>query len=356
MANRMLLSLASLVIFAVSAANAETTFDQGLKAQLLGDIDRAISLWEEAAAQGDLDSQFSLGLAYAKGDAGSVDREKALYWWSKAAEAGQLRAQLALGHLYSRSPNQNIAAAMKWYDLAANNGSHTATARAANLLLLAGDAAKARDTLMTTIDVTKSSQDLSVALAAHELATMSLFGIGGEVDLPEAEAWFSLGVQGDYAPAQYSLGKMHLDELAAVPSTELGIKLIHAAAEQGFPPAQYNLGKFYRDIKDYYTSVWWFTKSADQGYSKAQRALAWRYHNGEGVKKNDVKALAWARLSKQADPATLSLIKTLENSLGEESILRASVYVDFINEGLQAGYSYADLMPGFSELFLTSDE
>jgi uncharacterized protein len=356
MAKQMLLSLAILIIFAVSAVGAENTFDQGLEARLLGDVDRAISLWEEAAARGDLDSQFSLGLVYAKGDAGAVDAEKAIYWWSKAAEAGQLRAQLALGHLYSHAPNSDTAAATKWYSLAADNGSATAAVRAATLLVLAGDASKARNTLITAIDVTQPSHDLSVALAAHSLATMSLFGIGNAVDLPEAEAWFTLSAKSDYAPAQYSLGKMHIDKLATAPSTELGISLIHAAAEQGFPPAQYNLGKFYRDVEDYDTSVWWFTKSADQGYSKSQRALAWRYHKGEGVEKDDVKALAWAKISQQDDPETLSLIETLEHSLGEEGELRSSVYMSFINEGIKAGYSYADLMPSFSDLFLPGDD
>jgi TPR repeat protein len=295
MAKRMLLSLAILTLSAASAVSAENTFDQGFKAWLVGDVDRAISLWEEAAARGDLDSQFSLGLVY-------------------------------LGHLYSRPPNSNTAAATKWYNLGANNGSDTAAVRAATSLVLAGDASKARDTLITAIDVREPYHDLSVALAAHWLATMSLFGIGDKVDLPEAEAWFAISAQNDYAPAQYSLGKMHVDRLTAAPSTELGLSLIHAAAEQGFPPAQYNLGKFYRDVQDYDTSVWWLTKSADQGYSKAQRALAWRYHNGEGVEKDDVKALAWAKISKQDDPETLSLIQTLEESLGEEGQLRASQY------------------------------
>lgn len=130
---------------------------------------------------------------------------------------------------------------------------------------------------------------------------------------------------------------------------------MHAAAEQGFPPAQYNLGKFYGDLQDYDTSVWWFTKSADQGHSEAQRALAWRYHNGEGVEKDDVKALAWAKISASNDPETRSLIKTLEGTLGEQDQLRASVYAGLMKEGIRAGYSYADIMPEMSERFLRED-
>jgi TPR repeat protein len=117
------------------------------------DYAKAKQLWEQAAAQGNAQAQYNLGLLYYNGQGVPQDYTKAREWFEKAAAQGlaqaqqslkarewyeqaaaqgfpqsqqELKAQLALGWLYDRGvqyangqgvPQDNVRAHM-WYSLA----------------------------------------------------------------------------------------------------------------------------------------------------------------------------------------------------------------------------------------------
>lgn len=79
----------------------------------------------QRAEQGEVDAQFSLGINYEFGWRGvSQDYEIALKWYQLAAEQGDSSAQTALGDMYKEGKGvlQNYKAAFKWYELAAEQG------------------------------------------------------------------------------------------------------------------------------------------------------------------------------------------------------------------------------------------
>ena len=71
------------------------------------------------------------------------------------------------------------------------------------------------------------------------------------------------------------------------------------SAEQGFHVAQWRLGECYNSgngvEKNYDQAVFWYTKAADQGLSIAQWYLAECYYNGEGVTKDYTKVVYWCQ-------------------------------------------------------------
>lgn len=54
------------------------------------------------AEQGDVASQYYLGLRYYKGDGVKQDYAKAALWWAKAAGQGEATAQFRLGVMYAQ--------------------------------------------------------------------------------------------------------------------------------------------------------------------------------------------------------------------------------------------------------------
>ncbi|WP_301105858.1 ABC transporter substrate-binding protein [Sneathiella sp.] len=105
----------------------------------------------------------------------------------------------------------------------------------------------------------------------------------------------------DFAPSQYTLGKMYSYALGVAENPARAFEFIRLAASSGMPAAQYNLGKNYRDgygtAADEDASFLWFERAARQGHGKAQAKLAARYGSGEGVTLDDVEALKWAILA-----------------------------------------------------------
>jgi TPR repeat protein len=63
------------------------------------DYIKAMEWWRLAAAQGDLDAQYNLGVCYERGEGVEVDYEEAVKWYRIAAKAGHEDAYRALDAL-----------------------------------------------------------------------------------------------------------------------------------------------------------------------------------------------------------------------------------------------------------------
>ncbi len=85
---------------------------------------------------------------------------------------------------------------------------------------------------------------------------------------------------------------------------------------------------------------------ADDGYAKAQAALAWIYHTGNGVEKNIKKAIEWYRLAAhQGHPiAQNNLGVMFENGTDVPKNNRAAI--SWYRDAAKSGYSYAQFNLG----------
>jgi TPR repeat protein len=85
---------------------------------------------------------------------------------------------------------------------------------------------------------------------------------------------------------------------------------------------------------------------AKEGYAKAQAALAWMYHTGNGVKRNLKTATVWyKKAAEQGDAiAQNNLAVMYENGLGTSVKRKAAAY--WYKESASSGYSYAQYNMG----------
>ena len=124
------------------------------------------------AEQGDVEAQYSLGLAYGTGRGVPQDTAEAVQWYRLAADQGLATAQSNLGVMYANGEGvpQNNVEAVRWYRLAAEQG---------------------------------------FATAQVNLGGMYADGDGVPQDYAEALRWYGLAAEQGDANAQYGLGLMY---------------------------------------------------------------------------------------------------------------------------------------------------
>ena len=81
------------------------------------------------------------------------------------------------------------------------------------------------------------------------------------------------------------------------------------AAEQNHIPAQIKIGELMRTFQESETAVGWFMMAAYQGSAEGAYDLGNMYLAGEGVEKNDKKALYWTKYS--ADKNFLPAVESM---------------------------------------------
>lgn len=95
------------------AAPAAADFYQGLKAYDQRNYTEAARTWRKSAEQGDVRSQFRLGVLYEKGTGVPKDAVKAYYWYTVAQKRGNADAGLAAQLLKTRMSKVQVAQATR---------------------------------------------------------------------------------------------------------------------------------------------------------------------------------------------------------------------------------------------------
>jgi TPR repeat protein len=103
-------------------------------------------------------------------------------------------------------------------------------------------------------------------------------------------AMTKLAEAGD-AVAACRLGAMFSDQKDSEKSREW----LTRAAAQNYAPAQYILGTQAQTAGKFDEAARWWRKAAEQGYPRAQLSMAVLYANGQGVERDTVATVNWAR-------------------------------------------------------------
>lgn len=116
---RVLFSLAPL-----SLAACVSPHDAGWNAFRHERFDEAAGHWDELAFAGDADAQYMLGLLHDEGRIEGASATAAVRWYQLAAEQGHAAAQnnLALCHFEGRGTPRDLERAQHWFELAAAQG------------------------------------------------------------------------------------------------------------------------------------------------------------------------------------------------------------------------------------------
>lgn len=279
-------------------------------------------------ASGNPVSAFVLGTYLSQGLGMTQDRVKGQTLLKQAADAGFSYALLNLAIL-NKENHLNFIPEL---EQSLNAGNSTAGLLLADYALNSDPSGpgvkKARE--IYTHFASQGQQESAV-----KLGYLLEHGLGGAVNLPEAQKWYqTAAMQGD-ATAQYLLGRWYQlganqrvpeDDLArkwysSAQSTyapaavalgflyetvhdryDMAFKAYQWAANHGNAVAQYNLGLMYEQGKgrlvDLMLAKSWYEKAAIQGEKHAMVQLASLFAHGEGgIARDETQALAWYKKS-----------------------------------------------------------
>jgi TPR repeat protein len=216
-------------------------FKTGLEAYQHGDFASALREWQPIAEKGDPQSQYNLGLLYARGQGVSQDYAQAAQWYEKAAEQGVAAAQYNLGVMYANGQGVTASAeqARKWFLKAAEQG---------------------------------------VADAQTGLGSIYHEGEGAFRNYGEAEKWYRKAADQGVASAAFNLGVMYDLGQGVERNYQEAARWYRKAADSGYPAAMANLGILYynaqgvkRDLVQAYN---WFEHAQRLGDPRATELLS----------------------------------------------------------------------------------
>jgi uncharacterized protein len=297
----LLMLIALLIAFAgCSDQPSSVTTEQAAPAKEMSPEEKKVAEWQKAAAQGQADAQYNLGVMYAKGEGVPYDAGKAVEWYEKAAAQGHADAQCRLGVAYATGKGlpKDATKAVEWYEKAAAQG-HAAAQYLLGCAHDRGEGVPKND--IKAVEWYEKAASKGVAAAQFRLGVKYDFGEGIPKDAGKAFEWYEKAASQNLAEGQFALGVAYANGEGLPKDATKAVEWYEKAAGQGHDMAQYMLGCAYssgegapkNDIK----AVEWYEKAAVQGNSDAQSNLGASYEIGQGTVKDLVIAYAWYNLA-----------------------------------------------------------
>jgi TPR repeat protein len=320
----------------------------------------AVKWYRAAAEQGFAPAQYQLGDMYRNGNGVGVpqrllyaidegipkDAVEAVKWYKAAADQGFVRAQYQLGDMYRNGNGvgvaQNIAEAAKWYRKAAEQGD----AEAKNALgrMFARVEAVPKDPA-EAVTCYRAAAETGHAAAQFKLGLLYAKGEGVTKDAAEAVRWYRLSANQGYPSAETYLGCVYSVGLGVSKDAVQSAAWYRKAAEHGQIFAQFRMGAMYAKgegvAKDAIEAAKWCRKAAEQGDASAQNKLGDLYSIGEGVAKDAVEAVKWYRKAAEQGDANaqnhLGFIYDMGHGVSKNSVESVKWY----RKAAEQGYAKA---------------
>lgn len=152
------------------------------------------------AESGDAQAQLEIGNCYLHGDGVPADVAEAMRWWRLAADQGNANAQLNLGvTLLSRGGSEGTAEAVKWITRAAEAGDETAQRNLGLMYLMGNGVPKHARNAAVWMHRAAAKGD---ATAQYNLGIMFENGEGTAVDRQEARRWYERAARNGHPQAR----------------------------------------------------------------------------------------------------------------------------------------------------------
>ncbi len=249
------------------------------------------------AAKGGAETQYKLGMAYAKGENTVRDLNKAVEWLGKAAAQDHTAAQTELGLLLRRDGiHQDYVKAMNLLEKARSKGDLKA-AHSIGWAYESGKGVEKDDA--KAVALYRQAADAGLASAQVSLGAAYFTGKGGLVkDETQALYWYDKAA-GQNDPSVLShLAMMFLFGTNASKNAKKSYELKVRGANLGDKLALADLCTLYESldvpVHSEPTKASWCIKAAEAGDIDAQDVLSTLYLSGEGVPKDDGKAAEMA--------------------------------------------------------------
>lgn len=231
------------------------------------DVQKALQLYEQLAAEGETEANFCIGEIYTNCEE-VLDQQKAMDYYAKAATAGHAGAQFKMGVLWLHNIHgvKNVELAKTWIEKAAAQGQPNA------LYVLAANYLQDEEIACTT--------DCVLQLPRDEAKGLNLLQQAADAGSDNAQCCLSLC---------YKKGKyMEQDD-------KMAFKLMQASCNTAANGERVNmLGDAYRDGKgveqDYKEAARCYQWASKNGSLQALYSLAQMYQEGKGVEQDEEMA------------------------------------------------------------------
>lgn len=263
-------------------------------------ISNAISYYEMAANQGNINAQIDLYEIFYVGEYVEENDKEAFKWIKMAAQQGNAEAECSIAHAYEfgTGVEADYEEAVKWYEKAAEQGYKEAIRelgfayRTGDLHLCPSD----EKSFYYYMEAAKQGD----AFSQTRIADFYMEGEGVRKNQKEAEKWYRK------AFISYMTEAMEGDLYSQEQIAELYME------GKGVEKDEQEAAKWYKKVLDYYT------EEALKGDGEKQIEVALFYLEGKGVKKDDRESIRWYEKAAQQNDAELKkALGEYCNSLGE---------------------------------------
>jgi len=282
---------------------------------------RAISLYERAAAAGYDEAQFNLGLLLSQGRIAEPDPARALKWFEAAAAQGHVEAMAQAGQLLLRNRPEGsypsaVERARSHLESAADRGHLRAQLELGMLLSQAAEAGVEAGAAARWLQTAAAQGS---AAAQSRLGYLYLHGNGVPKDADRARQWFGEAARQGDSSAQTHLGWMFDRGIGGLADPERAFTWYRRAAQRDHPTAQFNLALLYQSGRgvhaDDHQARRWFERAAATGSESARGALAWLLATaGDPSVRDPERAIELARQA-VAEAPSASWLDTLAAAL-----------------------------------------
>ncbi|GAA6171990.1 hypothetical protein NBRC116592_16600 [Colwellia sp. KU-HH00111] len=308
---------------------------------------------KEKASEGDLESQFQLGVLYLKD---KTKRHDGIYWLKQSANLGYLKAQHQLANEYfiGKNIDTDNDQVLKYYLMAAKQNDLRAQYQLGRIYF---------DGRIQGKDFEKGVKWLLMAAnggyveAQFYLANEYFAGNNIVLDDEEALKYFFMAAKQNHLGAKYQLGTIYLYGWGQDKDIEKAIKWLLMAANGGYVSAFSLLGGIYGNENynafQQETAIYWYKLGAELGDEASYGRLGTAYLFGEGVNQDTKNAVLWYMKALQSKDRVVrsdaaSWLGTIyENGFGISSDFEKAI--SFYNEAIEidenitAAYNLANM-------------
>jgi len=273
--------------------------------------DKAKEFFEKSAENGNQYAQSYLGLFYEKGYGGEKNIEKALYWYKKSALKGNVFSQYSLGYIYFTGIDVkvNTEYSYKWYKEAADKNFPPAQYA---LSYLYKNGLGCEKNIFKAYYWLETSAENNFEDAFYILGQSYLDGLNIQKDYKKAYYYLLKGAEKLDMNCLESIGDMYYKGLYVKKDIKETFKYYKKSIEEGNIKIYYKLAKIYEEENELEKEFITLIKGHNNGDLKSSQKLGIMYYNGEGVKKDNKKALEYMLVAiEDEDPHSLYIIGTI---------------------------------------------
>lgn len=261
------------------------------------DINRALKLWEQAAALGSTRAMYIMGGIYEKGDGVAMNIPKAVQWYEKAAAVNHLKSIEELAKLYTNPESKylNHAKAFRWLSIAAK---HPAVDPA--LWVKLGDAysygrgvKKDHDIAFEWYDKAAKAGDTD---GIFRLGEAYRYGRGVEQDIKRSLRFYRLAANLGNDDAIMLMAENYEKGIGVPLDPSKQRRWLERGVSAGNPSAQLELSKLLLSLpeqQDKAEAVTLIRKAAESGDKRSMVELSMLYEQGGLIEKSGDLARSW---------------------------------------------------------------